>query len=214
MPSWTCDIVGVRPDGNLTWRRTDASEPRGTIHPELLPAGAAVCSRVVIHAERDPSGQWTVLRCELPSVEAPASKSRIERLPSAVEPSNHGYLNFGQIRWCNVRNPIENVAAEGKWRPAMLVSENGTRWRIMGFTTKSRFEDGTPRVAIPDFHAIGLPKTGYLWGHRLTRIDTSDIGIYIGEADSQLTRLILNVSRADLTMSEIAEFRLALDRAN
>jgi hypothetical protein len=214
MPSWTCDIVGARPDSDLTWRRTDASEPRGTIPLELLPAGAAVGSRVVINVERDPSGQWTVLRCELASTEAPASKSRIERIPSAVEPSSHEYLKFGQIRWCNVRNPIENLAAVGKWRPAMLASENGTRWRIMGFTTKSRFEDGAPRVAIPDFRAIGLPRTGYLWGHRLTRIDTSDIGIYIGQADSRLTRLILNVSRADLTMSEIAEFRRALDRAD
>lgn len=209
MPSWTCDIVGARPDGDLTWRRTDASEPRGTIPLELLPTGATIGSRVVVHVERDPSGQWTVLRCELPPVEHP-NRDLIIPSPTAESPSNIHYLQFGQIRWCNVRNPREDREAVGKWRPSLLISEELTKWRIMGFTTKSVYESGHARVEIPNYRSIGLDKTGYLWGHKLTRIDTTDIGDLIGEADVDLLKDVLSLARADLRMSELATLRCAI----
>ena len=209
MPSWTCDIVGMRPDGDFTWRRTDASEPRGRIPIELLPAGAVVGSQVVVHAERDSSGRWNVLRCEFPPVPH-SSREVIVPSPSIDRPSNIHYLKFGQIRWCNVRNPLENCQASGKWRPALLVSEELTKWRIMGFTTNSVYESGLPRVEIPNHRVVGLDKPGYLWGHKLTRIDTSDIGDFIGEADVELLKAVLAIARADLRMPELATLRLAI----
>jgi hypothetical protein len=107
-------------------------------------------------------------------------------------------------------NPLENATAVGKYRPALIVSGDDHRWRVMGFTTKSYYEDGSPRVPIPDYAVIGLPSPGYFWGTRLTRVDPADIGDYIGDADASLLRTLLGLARADLTMDEIAAIRAAL----
>jgi len=209
MPSWTCEVIGVQADGTFTWRRQGAREPRGVLPTELAPFGIAIGDLVTIWAERDTDGRWLVVRCEKPN-DRTQERNVMTPAPPTDKPLNIHYLKFGQIRWCNVRNPLENCEAIGKWRPSLLVSEEFTKWRIMGFTTKSVYESGHPRVEIPNYRVIGLDKTGYLWGHKLTRVDTTDIGDAIGEADIDLLKAVLAIARADLRMAELAQLRRAI----
>lgn len=205
-----CLITGSRPDGSLTWHPSDAKQPRGILPIELVPDGAHVGSMVRITAERDVSGNWHVLECTLPPTERNQSSLLIHSETPSTQTSAHTHLAFGQIRSTNIRNPIENSLNTGKNRPALVISGNDRQWRVMGFTTKSHYEDGQPRTPIPNYSAIGLNGPGYFWGRRLTRVDTIDIGLYIGEADRALLASLLNLARADLFMDEIAQLRKAM----
>ncbi|NDA80504.1 MAG: hypothetical protein EBX92_05150 [Actinobacteria bacterium] len=206
MSTWLCEVVGVRPDGTFTWRRQGATEPRGVLPPNLAPPGTSIGTALMIRTERDSSGKVQVLHCQL-TCSQENDRNLIIPSPTAELTSNVNYLKFGQIRWCSVRNPLENSLSVGKWRPALLVSEESVKWRVMGFTTKSHHENGRPRVEIPNYRSIGLDKTGYLWGNKLTRVDTTDIGDPIGEADVELLRAVLSLARADLRMNELERLR-------
>lgn len=214
MPDWKCLITGSRPDGAFTWRRVDADFPRGHIPVELAPVGLCHGSEVWIHAEPDGAGRWQVISCSLAKLDTSSLDSLLIRTVASGDAGVTTHLAFGQIRWTNVKNPIEDARAIGKYRPALLVSPDGERWRVMGFTTKNHYEDGTARVAIPDYEALGLPAPGYIWGSRLTRVDIADIGYQIGKADRSLLIAVLNVARADLKMQEIADMRRAISEAS
>jgi len=205
-----CLITGTRPDGNLTWHAVDAKEPRGALPLELVPAGVDKGSEVRITAERDASGNWSVVECTLPRAERPRNSFLITGDLQPLPTTANTHLSLGQIRWTNVRNPLENSTNTGKYRPALLVSGNYRQWRIMGFTTKSQYEDGQARTPIPNHLAIGLYDPGFFWGCRLTRVDTIDIGSYIGNADHALLTSLLKLARSDLYMEEIAQVRQAM----
>jgi hypothetical protein len=209
-----CKIIGLNPNGCFTWRRTDAEAPRGVLPQELTPPGIAVGSEVRITLEHDAVGRKTVIACDAVESESNTELSgiiqRVSREPIPAPLVARSHLAFGQIRWTSIMNPLENATAVGKYRPALIVSGDDHRWRVMGFTTKSYYEDGSPRVPIPDYAVIGLPSPGYFWGTRLTRVDPADIGDYIGDADASLLRTLLGLARADLTMDEIAAIRAAL----
>lgn len=205
-----CGISGTRPDGSLTWHAADARQPRGSLPIELVPEGVWVGSEVRITAERDASGNWKVLECAVPIPERELHSLLIAPRVQPPYTQTHAHLALGQIRLTNVRNPIENSLNTGKNRPALLVSGNDKQWRIMGFTTKSHYEDGQSRTPIPNYIAIGLNGPGYFWGRRLTRVDTIDIGSYIGNADHELFASLLNLARSDLYMEEIAQVRQAM----
>lgn len=197
MPTWICDVVGTRPDGSFTWRRHGASEPHGVLPTVLAPRGTEVGRQVVISATRDWSGHWTVLDCQLVPTAEPDERQLL------AEPAKPRTLACGQLRWTTVLNPLEDPLSTGKERPAMLVSDLGQSWRVMGLTTKNHYEDGRPRTAIPDHLAVGLHAPGYLWGDRLTRVRTTDIGEFIGMADNSLIDAVVTLARADLTSAEL-----------
>jgi hypothetical protein len=212
-----CKIIGQTPNGCFTWRRTDAEAPRGVLPQELTPPGTAVGSEVRITLEHDAVGRKIVVACDAVESDSNTELSgviqRISHDPPQAPLVARSHLAFGQIRWTSIKNPLENASAVGKFRPALIVSGDDHRWRVMGFTTKNHYEDGSPRVPIPDYAAIGLPGPGYFWGARLTRVDPADIGDYIGDADASLLRTLLGVARADLAMDEIAAIRAALSAA-
>lgn len=210
MPIWNCLITGTQPDGSYTWRRIDAAQPRGVLPLDKTPEGAKIGDEVTITAERGERGEWDVTRCRLREAETFAHGClRFEPPPTdACQVQSH--IHFGEIRWTNVRNPLENARAIGKYRPALMVSEHLGRWRVMGLTTKPTYENGSSRRAIPDYRAIGLETPGYLWGHKLTRVNVDDVGQYIGKADQGLLNEVLQQARADLTMDEIAMIRRGL----
>lgn len=209
-----CKIIGLNPNGCFTWRRDGAESPRGVLPQELAPPGIAVGNDVRITLEHDGAGRKTVVACDVVECKSKTTMSgiiqRFSSEPTTVQPVAQNHLSFGQIRLTNIKNPRENAAAVGKFRPALLVSGDDHRWRVMGFTTKNQYDDGSPRVPIPDYAAIGLAGPGYFWGARLTRVDPADIGDYIGYADTSLLRTLLSLARADLLMGEIAAIRAAL----
>jgi len=205
-----CLITGTRPDGSLAWHAADAKQPRGALPLELVPDGVEEGSEVRITAERDALGNWNVVECTLPRTERPRNSLLITRAPQPLPTPRKTHFSLGQIRWTNVRNPLENSMNTGKYRPALLVAGDDRQWRIMGFTTKSHYEDGQPRTPIPNHLAIGLHGPGYFWGCRLTRVDNIDIGFYIGNADHALLASLLNLARSDLHMEEISQVRRAM----
>jgi len=194
---WICEIVGVRPDGSLTWRRSGAAEPRGVLYLGEPVAVVRVGDLVRISAIRDWSGRWEVESWE-PMGPCPPPVVISEQVPVGARVG----LECGQLRWTSVMNPLENPLSVGKPRPAVLVSDLGQSWRVMGLTTKDRYESGAFRVAIPDYLAVGLVAPGYLWGKRLTRVRTSDVGEYIGLADRRLVEELLALAHDDLSPDE------------
>lgn len=49
----------------------------------------------------------------------------------------------------SVGNPLENAYCTGKFRPAVLVERVDGHWLLMGLTSKSTYDNGLPRVAVP-----------------------------------------------------------------
>jgi len=197
MPTWTCEVVGERPDGLLTWRREGAFEPRGVLPAELVPASMRIGDRVRVTATRGWSGRWDVEKCErLPRDDEVHEE---QRAASDVPPLS---LACGQLRLTVVMNPVEDPYSEGKRRPAVLIADLGNYWRVMGLTTSDSYSDGTPRTPIPNFAAVGLNGPGYIWGNRLTRVRTADIGNFIGTADLALIEAIRELAHDDLTSDE------------
>lgn len=105
----------------------------------------------------------------------------------------------GEICWTAIRNLREDPshAAEhglGKERPGILVATSGSRWLVIGTTTKSTFSDGSPRTRIPAEHwEAAHPalrgRAGYLWGDKVQFVPTADIGDHIGFAAAELRSL-------------------------
>ena len=174
--------------------------------PERL-SRAAYCplnSRPRLHADRDWSGTWLVASCDLlPLAELEGDKPALLSAPTP--------LGVGQLRLASVMNPVEDPTASGKQRPTLLVSDHGLWWRVMGLTTKRHYADGSSRTSIPDPLAVGLHGPGYLWGDRLTRIRTSDIGIHIGFADRQLIDTLIQTAPNDLTAEEVRDLRACIE---
>ena len=92
----------------------------------------------------------------------------------------------GEIVWASIVNGIENPLARGKARPVILIEPHGWAWKTIGLTTRSHHRDGTPRVAIPNPHAVGLTRPGWLWSGRLCVTSGLDIGDHVGWADAAL----------------------------
>lgn len=98
----------------------------------------------------------------------------------------------GEIVTARIGHPLENPASAklGKARPAVLLRRDGSRWLVMGLTTRSNFADGRPRLAVPNSIACGLGvRESFLWG-RPTWVCALDIGDHIGKADDSLLALI------------------------
>lgn len=107
------------------------------------------------------------------------------------------YGRPGELAWVSIFNSLENRAATGKFRPALLVARDGGTWATMGLTTNSTYRDGTPRLPIPDPRAVGLRSPGFLWGDRLTPVSPIDVGDHIGWADSALVEAVIRLAALD-----------------
>jgi len=107
-------------------------------------------------------------------------------------------LNVGEVCWVAVRNMVENpehASGEGKDRPAILGWKTSDgRWGVIGTTTRSTYQDGTPRVRIPkelweDVYPELGDRPGYLWGDRAPVVVAADIHDHIGWAPPELRAL-------------------------
>lgn len=116
-------------------------------------------------------------------------------------------FDVGDVVWVQLVNGIENRNTTGKPRPAVLVTEDVGHWLAMGLTTLPRYQDGSPRVAIPNPLAVGLRGPGYLWGSRLARISRIDVLDRLGSVDLPLSDAIIHL--ADLAGPVADSLRLA-----
>jgi hypothetical protein len=207
MSRWECRLTSQREDGCFTWKRVDAESPRGTLPIAMAPIGAAVGDVVVIEATHS-MGRLEVIACEALGARPPEAPPQREStpvvLPGYREPIE---LQPGQVRWADVRNPLENPDATGKIRPVVLVEGDSRTWRVMGLTTNDSYASGSPRVSIPDWYSVGLSGPGYLWGGKLTRITTESVHGFIGWSDEPLIEAIVSVAVADLSSGEIDGLR-------
>jgi hypothetical protein len=101
-------------------------------------------------------------------------------------------LNFrpGAVVLARVLNALESRTSRGKVRPVVLVFEENGHWRVAGLTTNPRRRDGSPRLGLSDWKAVGLRGPGYLWGDRLHAVSKLDLDRVVGHADEALVRAI------------------------
>lgn len=86
----------------------------------------------------------------------------------------------------------------------VILWRDGGHIRAVGLATKPRFDDGTPRVPVPNPAAQGLYEPGYLWGDRVIRISPHDVVKHIGWADSaplSAVQASVGLSKADRVAS-------------
>lgn len=118
----------------------------------------------------------------------------------------------GMVVLARVTNPLENPNCTGKIRPVVLVERVDGHWRVMGLTTKSRYQGGQSRVAVPCPSRVGLNGPGYLWGHRLTSVCNLDLERPIGWCDAALAGTVADLARLPYFLRR--ELRRAADRWN
>lgn len=204
MIQWECEITARREDGSWRWRRSGATEPNGWIPPEIVPGTVSVGSVVLIEFVNE-GGRNIPVACRLRDALAAPD---VEDVPIEPRPAPEAPAPApGHLFLTNIMNPLENENAEGKLRPAVLVSRAGDSWRVMGLTTKPKYSTGEPRRPIPNFQAVGLWGPGFIWGNRLTRVSAESIRGYIGVADFRLVEEIIDIAKDDLSNSEIDDLR-------
>lgn len=108
-----------------------------------------------------------------------------------------GHRSAGDVVIVNLLNALENRRTSGKRRPAVLIRRENGHWGTMGLTTNPRYQDGTPRVGIPDPQAVGLRGPGWLWGARLANVSVLDVDSRIGRVDIALAEAIIALSNLD-----------------
>lgn len=97
----------------------------------------------------------------------------------------------GEVVTALVSNPLENSASRGKLRPVILVRRDGSRWHVMGLTTKPIYRSGAPRQPVPNPLCVGLNRPGYLWANRLTGVSVLDIEGHLGWVDLALATAVI-----------------------
>jgi hypothetical protein len=119
----------------------------------------------------------------------------VRQRTTAGGPRRPAELAPGELAWASIFNGIENPTATGKTRPVILIEPSGWAWRTMGLTTRPHHRDGSPRVEIPDTHAIGLKAPGWLWSGRLCLTAGIDILDHIGWIDEALAFEIIKLAQ-------------------
>lgn len=199
-----CEVTSFRDDGAVRWRRYGASEPSGWIPRDMVPSNVSTGSLVIIEFANH-NGRTSPVSCRLRDPVVDATLNALEQESSsnssAPEPAS------GLLFRVNTFNLLENENAEGKIRPAVLVSRSGDGWRVMGLTTKSTYQSGEHRRAIPNPSAVGLPGPGFIWGGRLTRVTADSIHEFIGIANYQLVEEIIDIAHDDMSNNEIDDLR-------
>lgn len=122
-------------------------------------------------------------------------------------PYDDGQRCAGDVVIVNLLNALENRSTSGKRRPAVLIRRENGHWATMGLTRNPRYQDGAPRIAIPDPQAVGLHGPGWLWGGRLANISVLDIETRIGQIDEAMAEAI--IALAPLDDDDAAALRVA-----
>lgn len=104
-------------------------------------------------------------------------------------------LQAGMVALASVSNPLENPNSRGKVRPVVLVERISGHWRVMGLTTRTRYNNGQPRVPVPNPGGVGLRGAGQLWGPRLTSVYALDIDRPIGWCDIALATAVADLAK-------------------
>ena len=112
-----------------------------------------------------------------------------------IRPTTSAAPRTGSIAWCNVMNPHENPNCGGKLRPVVLVARVWGHWVGMGLTTNPTYRDGRGRISVPNPAKLGLRRSGYLWGDRLTHISAIDVHDVIGTCDHDLAEADIALAR-------------------
>lgn len=118
----------------------------------------------------------------------------------------------GMVVLASVMNPRENPYCTGKIRPAVLVERVDGHWRVMGLTSKPRYDSGQSRVAVPSPFRVGLHGPGYLWSPRLVPVCSLDLERPIGWCDSALADAVADLARLPYFLRR--ELRRAADQWN
>lgn len=115
----------------------------------------------------------------------------------------------GDVVLASIKNPIEDSTSEGKPRPVVLISRDGTKhWLVAGLTSQSHYKStGRARVRIFASHRNGLDGDGYLWSANLTRIPRHDINEFKGVIDEHLAEAICN--NTNVTTAQATQLRAA-----
>jgi hypothetical protein len=204
MTQLNCEITASRADGSFRWRRAGAQEPSGWIDSRLVPIGVSIGSEVVIDFDNN-YGRLSPVSCRL------KNKDQVQALTETDSQLSTEKIDDthkpGRVFWVNIMNPLEDEHSQGKLRPAVLVSQLGDHWRVMGLTRKSTYMSGEHRRAIPNYATVGLSGPGFIWGRRLTRVTADSIHGLIGSANHQLIEEIVDIARDDLSYSEIDDLR-------
>jgi hypothetical protein len=99
----------------------------------------------------------------------------------------------GELVVARIRHPSRpDGGDEGKFRPGVLIDRLfNHEWRVMGLTTNSAYENGEPRLVVPQQanETIG-PGKSWLWGPNPPSIRPQDIVEHIGWANNDLIDLI------------------------
>lgn len=160
MSQLECEITTIRDDGAARWRRQGAISPNGWLEPTLVPHGVSIGSIVVIEFENN-AGRIFPVSCRLRETTTDSIESGVIQHTDGVD--SQPTPRSGLLFQVNIMNPLEDENAEGKIRPAVLVSQTGDNWRVMGLTTKSRYSTGELRRPIPNHAAVGLSGPGFIW---------------------------------------------------
>jgi hypothetical protein len=204
MSQLECEITIIRDDGSARWRRQGAFSPNGWLEPTLVPHGVSIGSIVVIEFENN-AGRTFPVSCRLRETTTDSIEPDVSQHTDGID--SQPTPRSGLLFRVNIMNPLEDENAEGKIRPAVLVSQTGDNWRVMGLTTKSRYSTGELRRPIPNHAAVGLSGPGFIWGSRLTRVTADSIHGFIGFANHQLVEEIIDIARNDMSPSEIDDLR-------
>jgi hypothetical protein len=204
MTQWKCELTGQREDGAFRWKRIGAEEPNGWVARELVPEKLTIGSHVYIEITNS-LGRNSVTACR-----ACETEEVLAAAPTITENSSTHETPEpapGLLFWVNIINPLEDEKSTGKLRPAVLVSRSAEDWRVMGLTTRSKYESGEDRRPIPNHVAVGLSGPGFIWGHRLTRITADSVKTFIGYANYRLVEEVIDLAENDMSTSEIDDLR-------
>lgn len=103
-------------------------------------------------------------------------------------------LQPGMVVLARVSNPFENPNSLGKVRPVVLVERLDGHWRTMGLTTRRTYNNGQPRVSVPNPYSVGLHGPSQLWGRHLTAVYVLDVGRQIGWVDASLAQALADLA--------------------
>lgn len=112
----------------------------------------------------------------------------------------------GMLVWVALYNCLENRAARGKFRPALLLERRGGQWQAVCFTTRRCYRTGDGRIELPQeaAQAAGLTTPSMLWSSRTYPVSVLDVGRPIGWANPELVAFVLDHVEGISTRTRVA----------
>lgn len=112
----------------------------------------------------------------------------------------------GEVVWATFGNYIENLGADGKMRPVVILRAGDCQHWVAGVTTQPRYKgDGQARVAVPLHRTCSLCRQSFLWSPKPTYLCRLDVRSHIGWIGHDVIDVIANYMR--LPWHVLAELR-------